>query len=88
MHEHSLIKDLIKKIESVAGKHSAEKVTLIRIKLGALSHTTPEHFREHFNPLAAGTIAEEAALDFIVSTDLNDPHAEEIILDSIEVEEK
>lgn len=87
MHEHSLIKNLIKKIESIAKENSAEKVASIRIKLGALSHTSPEHFREHFDPLAIGTVAEGAMIDFVVSTDINDPKAEEIILDSIEVEE-
>ncbi len=87
MHEHSLIKNLIKKIEDIAKKNNARNVTSIKIKLGALCHTTPEHFHGHFDPLAAGTIAEGATVDFIVSTDINDPHAEEIILDSIEVAE-
>ncbi len=88
MHEHSLIKNLIKKIESIAQDNGAEKVTNIRIKLGALSHTSPEHFRGHFDPLSIGTIAEGAMIDFIVSTDTDDPRAQEIILDSIKVEEK
>ena len=88
MHEHSLIKNLIDKIESVAKENKADRVTGITIKLGALSHTSPEHFREHFDPLAIGTVAEGAKVEFIVSTDINDPHAEEIILDNIEVEEQ
>jgi len=87
MHERSLIIDLIKKVESIARENGALKVTVIRIKLGALTHTSPEHFREHFEPLAAGTVADGSELDFIVSMDMDDPYAQDIVIDSIEIEE-
>lgn len=88
MHEQSLIINLIKKVESIARDNRANKVTSIKIKLGALSHTSPEHFREHFEPLAVGTVADGAKLNFIVSEDVNDPYAQDIMIDSIEVEEE
>ncbi len=88
MHEHSLIINLIKKVESITRDNRAHKVKSIKIKLGALSHTSPEHFREHFEPLAIGTVADGADLDFIVSEDMDDPYAQDIIIDSIEVEEE
>lgn len=88
MHEHSLIVNLINKVESIARDNGARKVTGIKIKLGALSHTSPEHFREHFEPLATGTVADGAKLDFIVSRDTDDPYAQDIMIDSIEVEEE
>jgi hydrogenase nickel incorporation protein HypA/HybF len=87
MHELSLVTNLIQKIESIARGHGAEKVIGVKIKLGALSHTSPEHFREHFVRLSQGTIAEGAKLDIEVLKDTTDPYAQEIILDSIEVEE-
>ncbi len=88
MHEQSLIINLIKKVESIAHENGATKVNSIKIKLGALSHTSPEHFREHFEPLAIGTVADGADLDFIVSKDMDDPYAQDIVIDSIEVEEE
>ncbi len=88
MHEQSLIINLIKKVESIARENGAAKVNSIKVKLGALSHTSPEHFREHFEPLAIGTVADGAELEFIVSEDLEDPYAQDIMIESIEVEEE
>jgi len=88
MHEHSLIINLVKKVESIARDNRAHKVKSIKIKLGALSHASPKHFREHFEPLAIGTVADGAELNFIVCKDLDDPYAQDIIIDSIEVEEE
>jgi hydrogenase nickel incorporation protein HypA/HybF len=87
MHEFSLIADLIRKIQSIACEHGAEKIIGVKVRLGALSHTSPEHFREHFVQIAQGTIAEGAEIDIEVSTDLTDPYAQTIILDAIEIEE-
>ena len=36
------------------------------VRLGALSHFTPEHFREHFEDASRGTIAEGAEVDAVV----------------------
>ncbi len=88
MHEQSLIINLIKQVESIARDNGANKVTSIKIKLGALSNTSPEHFREHFEPLSIGTVADGARLDFTVSEDVKDAYAQHIMIDSIEVEEQ
>ena len=48
MHEFSLMADLLRKIEQLAKDADADKVTAVKVKLGALSHITPDHFREHF----------------------------------------
>jgi hydrogenase nickel incorporation protein HypA/HybF len=86
MHELSLVPNLIQKIESIACAHGNRKVIGVKIKLGALSHTSPEHFREHFIRLSQGTIAEGAKLDIEILRDITDPYTQEIILDAIEVE--
>jgi hydrogenase nickel incorporation protein HypA/HybF len=45
-----------------ATAEGAERVTRIRVRLGALAHFTPEHFREHFEEASGGTVAENAAV--------------------------
>ena len=54
--------------------------------LGALSHLSEDHFAEHFTQAAAGTIAEGARLDVTVSNDTHDADAQDIRLESVEVE--
>jgi hydrogenase nickel incorporation protein HypA/HybF len=60
----------------------------VKVKLGALAHISEEHFREHFEQAAAGTPAEGARLDIDVSADESDPHAQDILLQSVDVEEE
>ncbi len=86
MHEASLMRDLMAKVESLAAAEKAERVVGVRVWLGAMSHMSPEHFREHFAQSSRGTRAEGAALEFEVSSDINDPNAQALILQSIEVE--
>lgn len=85
MHEASLMKDLMQKIESVAREQSAVRVLGISVRLGALSHMSAKHFREHFEVASKGTLAEGARLKIEVLTDLHDPHAQEILLVSLEI---
>ena len=85
MHELSLIADLMRKIEAVAREHQATRITGVRVKLGALSHISADHFREHFAQAARGTVAEGARLEIEVLTDMSDPHAQDILLDSVEI---
>ncbi|PIP74139.1 MAG: hydrogenase nickel incorporation protein HypA [Nitrospinae bacterium CG22_combo_CG10-13_8_21_14_all_47_10] len=87
MHEQSLMADLMRKINSVGKEQQSNKVTRVKVRLGALSHISADHFREHFVLAAQGSCAEEAELDIEVLTDLNDPHAQDIMLDSVELEE-
>jgi len=87
MHEFSLLKDLLHKINIIAEENNSDKVIGVKVKLGALAHISPSHFREHFDQAVVGTIAEGARLDVIALTDMSDPHAQEIILDSVEVAE-
>jgi len=69
----SLINDLVNKIKTVASEQETEKITSAKVRLGALSHISAEHFREHFEEGTKGTIAEGARLDIEVSDDVNDP---------------
>ena len=87
MHEASLMDDLMRKIQAVAQEQNASKVLGISIKLGALSHMSAGHFREHFAVVSQGTIAEGAKLNIEALTDLSDPHAQQIMLESMEIAE-
>lgn len=85
MHEQSLMNDLMKKILALAAKENAVSVTKVSVRLGALSHMPPQHFKEHFDEVAKGTIAEYAVLEAIEDQNVNDPHAQTILLKSIDV---
>lgn len=86
MHEASLMRALMRQIEHAAAAQRAHRVTAVTVWLGALSHFTPPHFREHFDDAAAGGIAAGAALDLTLSDDLNHPDAQHVRLEAIECE--
>jgi hydrogenase nickel incorporation protein HypA/HybF len=86
MHEMSLMRDLMRQVERLADRENATTVTAIRLRLGALSHFSPDHFREHFSQVAPGTRAEGAALEISTSDDIHDPFAQGVLIESIEVE--
>ena len=86
MHEKALMDDLMAKILSVAAAEGGVRVTRVRVWLGALSHFTPEHFREHFEESAAGTLAEGAVVDAVLDDDIGDPRAQGVVLESVSVE--
>ena len=87
MHEISLIHDLMRKIETIARDQNAVKVVGVKVRLGALAHISADHFREHFEEESKGTIADGARLEVELLTDENDPQAQDIMLDSVEVED-
>ncbi len=87
MHEASLMKHLMRKIESVAREQNATRVLGISVRLGARSHMSASHVRDHFAPASAGTVAESAELKIEVLTDTSDPHAQEILIESVEIAE-
>lgn len=85
MHEFSLMADLLRKIEQLGKDAKTDKVTGVKVKLGALSHITPDHFREHFEAVIVGTIAEGATLEIEQSDDQSDPNAQDILLESVDI---
>ena len=87
MHETALVRDVVHRIEDLARATGARHVTGARIWLGALSHLSADHFREHFAIAAEGSIACGATLVIDVSDHLNDPHAQQVRLVSVELEE-
>ena len=87
MHEAGMIRDLIAKIDELAVRESATAVTSVSVWLGALSHISAPHFREHFEHETDGSIAENATLEIEISDDIDNPQAQDILLRSIEIAE-
>ena len=77
---------LMRRIETLAETENARRVSVVSVRLGALSHMSAAHFHEHFDEVSAGSIAEGARLDIDVSDDIDDPDATEVVLRSVEVE--
>lgn len=86
MHEASLMKGLMRRIDALAEAEKARRVSAVSVWLGALSHMSAAHFREHFDEAASGSVARDARLEIEVSDDIDDPNATEVVLRSIEVE--
>ena len=86
MHEFSLMKDLMRKITGIALEHEAQKVVSVKVKLGALCHTSAEHFGEHFTEASAGTVAQGARLEIEESKDETASDAQDILLQTVELE--
>ncbi len=80
------MRDVVGRVEALARRERASRVTLVRVRLGALSHFTPDHFREHFEDAARGTVADGAAVVASLEDDINDPLAGDVVLESVEVE--
>ena len=85
MHERALMDDLVRKVTAVAEAEDAVSVTRIRVRLGALSHFTPEHFVEHWVDVSRGTIAEGAEVDARLDEDLEGEGAQGVVLESVDV---
>ncbi len=86
MHEQALMDDLVRKLETVAREEGGRRVRSVRVRLGVLSHFTPEHFREHFEDATRGTLAEGAQVEAELGTDPADPAASGVVLESVELE--
>jgi hydrogenase nickel incorporation protein HypA/HybF len=78
--------DLLRAVEATAREEGARRVTRISVRLGVLSHFTEEHFREHFEDAAKGTLAEGAEVDVALRTDPTERDAQGVVLESVEVE--
>jgi hydrogenase nickel incorporation protein HypA/HybF len=86
VHERALTTRLVGRILELADGEHASAVTCVRVRLGALSHLTPDHFREHFEDAARGTIAEGAGVEAVVSSDTTADDADAVVLESVELE--
>ena len=87
MPETALVRDVVRRIDDLARATSARRVTGAKVWLGALSHLAAEHFHAHFAIEARDTLAAGAILDIEVSEDPDDPHAQDVRLESVDLDE-
>jgi hydrogenase nickel incorporation protein HypA/HybF len=86
MHERSLTTGLLHTIESLGAEHHAVRAITVHVVIGALANISPDHFREHFEESAQGTIAEGADLGIREDDDIQSDHALHVVLESVEFE--
>ncbi|HEY2541426.1 MAG TPA: hydrogenase/urease maturation nickel metallochaperone HypA [Gaiellaceae bacterium] len=86
MHERALMVDVMRKIDEIATEGGADRVVVVGVRLGALSHFTPDHFREHFVDASRGTIAEGAEVDAVVDDDTTGDRARDVVIERVEIE--
>jgi len=87
MHETALVRDVVRRIEDLAQATGARRITGAKIWLGALSHLSAEHFREHYTIEAQDSIAASATLSIEVSGDHDHPHAQHVRLESVDLDD-
>ncbi|MDJ0921904.1 MAG: hydrogenase maturation nickel metallochaperone HypA [Henriciella sp.] len=85
MHEAGMINALIRKILDIAAAENSTDVQRVSVWLGAFSHMSPSHFKDHYDQASAGTIAAGAELDITCSDDTAHADAHHIVLKSVEV---
>ena len=86
MHEYHLLKDLLQKIDQVTLEQSLKKIHSVKIWLGALSHISPEHLKEHFQNESKGHACQGATLLIECSNQIDHEDANEIRLLSLDAE--
>lgn len=84
MHELTLLNDLLKKVRDVA---NGQPVNSVSIWLGAMSHISAEHFKEHFDWATKDTDLEGVPLDIETSDDAFHPQAQDILLKSVNIQQ-
>ena len=85
MHELSLVASLVDRAQATARAEGASRVTSLTVRLGALSHLTADHLRDHVAAASPGTMLEGARVKVAIDTDPKSPTAQDIELVSIEV---
>ena len=65
MHELALTRSLVEIVLDEARRHGFHKVLVVRVRLGALSHVSPEALAFCFDAATQGTCADGARLDII-----------------------
>lgn len=86
MHETGLVSDLIRQLEHIAADNEPASITTIRVRVGALTQISEQHFSEHFNRAVIDHPLGNANLEVNCSEDTSAADAQAIILESVELE--
>jgi hydrogenase nickel incorporation protein HypA/HybF len=79
------MEDVVRELERVALDEGGGRIVSVRVRLGALSHFTPAHFREHFVIASQGTLAEGAEVVTELDADPTAAAAQGVVVESVEI---
>ncbi|MEW6132798.1 MAG: hydrogenase maturation nickel metallochaperone HypA [Pseudomonadota bacterium] len=65
MHELSVAQALVEQIDGIVRAHSADAAVSFRLRIGPLSGVLPELLESAFGLAAAGSTAEQAAMELV-----------------------
>jgi Zn finger protein HypA/HybF involved in hydrogenase expression len=89
MHEKRLVADLIRKASEVAADHHTDHLAVVTVRVGALSHVAAGSIAAQIRDGATGTPVENARIDVVIGAGgaaaIADEHAEDVILQSVEL---
>jgi hydrogenase nickel incorporation protein HypA/HybF len=88
MHEEALLRDLRRKLEEISRNENVDRITRVRIRLGALCHVSPESLRGRWSLLVADSRAAGAALEVERAADPHDPRAQDVVLVEVGVADR
>jgi hydrogenase nickel incorporation protein HypA/HybF len=63
MHEMALAESMLEIVERTARAHGAQRVSAVRLEIGALSHVATDALRFCFDAVTRGSLAEGATLE-------------------------
>lgn len=86
MHESSIMTGLINQIRELATREGGGRIVGVKVRLGALSAMSPDHFRDHFSAAADHSLGSGVVLHVESSEDIHDANALAVVLDGIEIE--
>ena len=86
MHEEAMLRDVIRKAENVARREGGQRVTRVRLWVGARSHLGGPELTARWAHAVAGTPLSGAEVEIELSRDSSDPNAENVMLRSLDVE--
>jgi hydrogenase nickel incorporation protein HypA/HybF len=86
MPKASLVKDLVRQVDELVRSQGGKRAKTVTVRIGALAHLSGEHLREHFEQAAQQTYAAGAHLAWTTMADFSDPYAQDIVLESLEIE--
>ena len=86
MHEWGLVRALVKEIERAAARNGADRVCAAKIKIRRDVWRSPDHLRDQFGIVSAGTVAAGASLVIDFLDERQAQQIKGILLEDMEIE--
>lgn len=85
MHESALVRQLLDRMEAAAGD-SADAITSVRLKIGALASASPDGLASHLEMAAIAAWGYSPLIEIETSDDPSEEGALGVVLQSVKVE--